>query len=310
LQKRETIARRTVAALGYNECVTYSFIEKASAELFGGGSDAVTLGNPISSEMSHMRPSLLPGLLAAAARNQVRGYADLALFEVGPVFHGGEPEEQEILVAGLLVGHTGPRNPHGAQRAVDTYDAKADAEAVLLAIGAPEKLMVLRGANSWWHPGRSGKLSLGPKNVLAGFGEIHPKVLKAMGVKGPAVAFAIHLAKLPFPKKSISTRPALEILDLQAVDRDFAFVVDNGVEALTLINAAKGADKKLIKDVSVFDQFIGEKAEAQMGAGQKSVAITVRLQPKDTTLTDKDIESVAAKIVEKVCQATGGTLRS
>ena len=310
LQKRETIARRTVAALGYNECVTYSFIEKASAELFGGGSDAVTLGNPISSEMSHMRPSLLPGLLAAAARNQVRGYADLALFEVGPVFHGGEPEEQELLVAGLLVGQTGPRNPHGAQRAVDTYDAKADAEAVLLAIGAPEKLMVLRGANSWWHPGRSGKLSLGPKNVLAGFGEIHPKVLKAMGVKGPAVAFAIHLAKLPFPKKSISTRPALEISDLQAVDRDFAFVVDNGVEALTLINAAKGADKKLIKDVSVFDQFIGEKAEAQMGAGQKSVAITVRLQPKDTTLTDKDIESVAAKIVEKVCQATGGTLRS
>ena len=310
LQKRETIARRTVAALGYNECVTYSFIDKASAELFGGGSDAVMLGNPISSEMSHMRPSLLPGLLAAAARNQVRGYADLALFEVGPVFHGGEPEEQEILVAGLLVGHTGPRNPHGAQRAVDTYDAKADAEAVLLAIGAPEKLMVLRGANSWWHPGRSGKLSLGPKNVLAGFGEIHPKVLKAMGVKGPAVAFAIHLAKLPFPKKSISTRPALEISDLQAVDRDFAFVVDNGVEALTLINAAKGADKKLIKDVSVFDQFIGEKAEAQMGAGQKSVAITVRLQPKDTTLTDKDIESVAAKIVEKVCQATGGTLRS
>ncbi|MDG1999830.1 MAG: phenylalanine--tRNA ligase subunit beta, partial [Amylibacter sp.] len=136
-----------------------------------------------------------------------------------------------------------------------------------------------------------------------------PKVLKAMGVKGPAVAFAIHLAKLPFPKKSISTRPALEISDLQAVDRDFAFVVDNGVEALTLINAAKGADKKLIKDASVFDQFIGEKAEAQMGAGHKSVAITVRLQPKDTTLTDKDIESVAAKIVEKVCQATGGTLR-
>ena len=310
LQKRETIARRTVAALGYNECVTYSFIEKASAELFGGGSNAVMLGNPISSEMSHMRPSLLPGLLAAAARNQVRGYADLALFEVGPVFQGGEPEEQEILVTGLLVGHTGPRNPHGAQRAVDTYDAKADAEAVLLAIGAPEKLMVLRGANSWWHPGRSGKLSLGPKNVLAGFGEIHPKVLKTMGVKGPAVAFAIHLAKLPFPKKSISTRPALEISDLQAVDRDFAFVVDNGVEALTLINAAKGADKKLIKDVSVFDQFIGEKAEGQMGAGQKSVAITVRLQPKDTTLTDKDIESVAAKIVEKVCQATGGTLRS
>lgn len=309
MQKREAVARRTVAALGYNECVTYSFIDKASAELFGGGSDAVMLGNPISTDMSHMRPSLLPGLLAAAARNQARGYADLALFEVGPVFHGGEPEEQEVLATGLLVGHTGPRDPHGARRAVDTYDAKADAEAVLAAIGAPEKLMVLRGANAWWHPGRSGKLSLGPKNVLAGFGEIHPKVLKAMGVKGPAVAFAVHIAKPPFPKKTSSTRAALQISDLQAVDRDFAFVVDAEVEALTLINAAKGADKALITEASVFDQFTGEKAEAQMGAGKKSVAITVRLQPKDATLTDKDIEAVSAKIVEKVGKATGGVLR-
>ena len=231
-------------------------------------------------------------------------------FEVGPVFHGGEPDEQEVLATGLLVGHTGPRDPHGARRAVDAYDAKADAEAVLSAIGAPEKLMVLRGANGWWHPGRSGKLSLGPKNVLAGFGEINPKVLKAMGVKGPAVAFAVHIAKPPFPKKSTSTRPALNVSDLQAVDRDFAFVVDSEVEALTLINAAKGADKALISDASVFDQFTGEKAEAQMGAGKKSVAITVRLQPKDATLTDKDIEAVCAKIVEKVGKATGGTLRS
>ncbi len=310
MQKREATSRRTVVALGYNECVTYSFIDQASAALFGGGSDAVMLGNPISTDMSHMRPSLLPGLLAAAARNQARGYADLALFEVGPVFHGGEPEEQEVLVTGLLVGYTGPRDPHGARRAVDAYDAKVDAEAVLSAIGAPEKLMVLRGANGWWHPGRSGKLSLGPKKVLAGFGEIHPKVLKAMGVKGPAVAFAVHIAKPPFPKKSTSTRPALNVSDLQAVDRDFAFVVDTEVEALTLINAAKGADKALIADASVFDQFTGEKAEAQMGAGKKSVAITVRLQPKDATLTDKDIEAVCAKIVEKVGKATGGTLRS
>jgi phenylalanyl-tRNA synthetase beta chain len=309
MQRREAMSRRTIAALGYNECVTYSFIDQASAALFGGGSDAVMLGNPISSDMSHMRPSLLPGLLAAAARNQARGFADLALFEVGPVFHGGEPEEQEVLATGLLVGYTGPRDPHGARRAVDVFDAKTDAEAVLLAIGAPEKLMVLRGANNWWHPGRSGKLSLGPKNVLAGFGEIHPKVLKAMGVKGPAVAFAIHIAKPPFAKNTAATRPALEILDLQAVDRDFAFVVDAQVEALTLLNAAKGADKTLIADASVFDQFTGEKAAAQMGAGKKSVAITVRLQPKDATFTDKDIEAVSAKIIDKVAKATGGVLR-
>lgn len=309
MQKRESVARRTVAALGYNECVTYSFVDKASAELFGGGSDAVMLANPISADLSHMRPSLLPGLLAAAARNQARGIADMALFEVGPVFHGGEPEEQEVLATGLLVGHTGPRDPFGARRAVDTYDAKSDAEAVLSAIGAPDKLMVLRGANSWWHPGRSGKLSLGPKNVLAGFGEIHPKVLKAMGVKGPAVAFAVHIAKPPFPKNKSTTRTALNFSDLQAVDRDFAFVVDDTVEALTLLNAAKGADKALIADASVFDLFSGAKAEAQMGEGKKSVAITVRLQPKDTTLTDKDIEAVSAKIIEKVSKATGGVLR-
>ncbi|MCP5086344.1 MAG: phenylalanine--tRNA ligase subunit beta [Rhodobacteraceae bacterium] len=310
MQKREAMARRTVAALGYNECVTYSFIDKTSAELFGGGGDAVMLGNPISADMSHMRPSLLPGLLAAAARNQARGFADLALFEVGPVFHGGEPEEQEVLATGLLVGHTGPRDPHGARRAVDAYDAKADAEAVLSAISAPEKLMVLRGANSWWHPGRSGKLSLGPKNVLAGFGEIHPKVLKAMGVKGPAVAFAVHIAKPPFPKKKSATRAALETSDFQVVDRDFAFVVDDTVEALALLNAAKGADKALIAEASVFDQFTGDRAEAQMGVGKKSIAITVRLQPKDATLTEKDIEAVSAKIVEKVTKATGGVLRS
>ncbi len=309
IQRRETMARRTIAALGYNECVTYSFIDKPSAELFGGGADAVKVGNPISNDMSHMRPSLLPGLLQAANRNQARGIMDMALFEVGPVFHGGEPEDQELLATGLLIGHTGARDPFGARRAVDTYDAKADAQAVLAAIDAPEKMMVLRGAREWWHPGRSGKLSLGPKNVLCAFGEVHPKILDAMGVKGPAVAFAIHVARVPFPKTKSTTRPALTISDLQAVERDFAFVVDANVEALTLINAAKGADKALITDASVFDVFGGEKAEAQMGAGKKSIAISVRLQPTDATLTDKDIEAVSVKIIDKVSKATGGVLR-
>ena len=309
LQRRETMARRTIAALGYNECVTYSFIDKPSAELFGGGADAVKVGNPISADMSHMRPSLLPGLLQAAARNQARGIMDMALFEVGPVFHGGEPDDQELLATGLLIGHTGARDPHGARRAVDTYDAKADAQAVLSAIGAPEKMMVLRGAREWWHPGRSGKLSLGPKNVLCAFGEVHPKVLDALDVKGPAVAFAVHVARVPFPKAKTATRPALKVSDLQAVERDFAFVVNADVEALTLINAAKGADKNLIAGASVFDVFSGEKAEAQMGEGMKSIAISVRLQPTDATLTDKDIEAVSAKIIDKVSKATGGVLR-
>lgn len=309
MQRRETMARRTIAALGYNECVTYSFIDKASAEVFGGGSDAVKIGNPISADMSHMRPSLLPGLLQAAARNQARGIMDMALFEVGPVFHGGEPEEQELQATGILIGHTGPRDAHGARRAVDTFDAKADAEAVLAAIGAPDKLMVIQGAKPWWHPGRSGKLSLGPKNVMCAFGELHPKTIEAFDIKGPVVAFAIHLENPPMPKKKSTTRPALKISDLQAVDRDFAFVVDAEVAALTLLNAAKGADKALIVDATVFDVFGGEMAEKQMGEGKKSIAFTVKLQPKDTTFTDAEIEAVSAKIIDKVSKATGGVLR-
>ncbi len=308
IQMREKAARRTLAALGYNECVTYSFIDGSAAELFGGGSEATRLENPISSEMTHMRPDLLPGLLQAAARNQARGFMDMALFEVGPVFSGGEPGEQALQATGLLVGATAPRDPYGSRRMVDLYDAKADAEAVLAAIGAPQKVQISRKAEVWWHPGRSGVMGLGP-NTLATFGEVHPKVLKALDVKGPAVAFTVAVEAVPFPKTKTATRPALGRSDLQAVDRDFAFVVDKGVEALTLVNAAQGADKALIESVAVFDQFTGDKAEAQMGAGKKSLAITVRLQPRDKTLTDEEIEAVSAKIVEKVAKATGGALR-
>ncbi|KZX98430.1 MAG: phenylalanine--tRNA ligase subunit beta [Sulfitobacter sp.] len=305
MQRRVVTARRTAAALGYNECVSYSFIDQASAALFGGGTDETRLENPISSDMSHMRPDLLPGLLQAAARNQARGFADMALFEVGPAFSGGEPGEEQIMVSGLLVGRTGPRDVHGAARAVDVYDVKADAEAVLAAIGAPAKVQVLRGADAWWHPGRHGKVCLGPKKVLGIFGEVHPRVLAAMDVKGPAMAFTIYPAEVPLPRKSGATRPALQISDLQAVERDFAFVVDTDVEALTLVNAAKGADKNLIEDVRVFDEFIG----GSLGEGKKSLAITVRLQPSDKTLKDADIEAVGAKVVEKVTKATGGVLR-
>jgi phenylalanyl-tRNA synthetase beta chain len=305
LQKREQIARRTTAALGYNECVTYSFIDQTSAALFGGGADATMLENPISSEMSHMRPSLLPGLLQAAARNQARGFNDMALFEVGAAFHGGEPEEQETLVTGILVGRTIGKDIHGESRPVDVYDAKADMEAVLAALGAPAKLTFNREMNPWWHPGRSSKVGLGPKKILGAFGELHPKVLKAMDVKGPVVAFAIHTGEIPLPRKSGATRPALELRDLQAVERDFAFVVDANVEAVTLVNAAAGADKALIDNVRVFDEFIG----GALGEGKKSLAVTVRLQPTDKTLTEKEIEAVSEKILAKVAKATGGTLR-
>ena len=305
LQKREQAARRTAAALGYNECVTYSFVDEAAAKLFGGGDDATKRASPISSEMSHMRPALLPGLLRAAARNQARGFANQALFEIGAAFHGGEPGDQHLLLSGLLVGRTEAKDVHGAARPVDLYDVKADAEAVLAAMGAPAKVQILRGASDWWHPGRHGMICLGPKKVLGVFGELHPRVLRAMDVKGPAVAFTLWPAEIPLPRKTGATRPALALNDLQPVERDFAFVVDAEVQALDLVNAAAGADRTLITDVRVFDEFIG----GSLGEGKKSLAITVRLQPVEATLKEAEIEAVAAKVVDKVAKATGGVLR-
>jgi phenylalanyl-tRNA synthetase beta chain len=306
MQKREQIARRTAASLGYNECVTYSFIDEKSASMFGGGGAATRVANPISSEMTHMRPALLPGLLQAAARNQARGFADLALFEVGAAFHGGEPEEQHMQVTGLLVGKTTYKDVHGASRPVDVFDAKADAEAILAALGAPDRMQIFRDVDNWWHPGRSGRAALGPKKTLAVFGEVHPKVLKAMDVRGPAVAFTIWPAEVPAPRKIGASKGALEISDLQAVERDFAFVLDRDVEALNVINAARGADKALIEDVRVFDEFVG----GSLGEGKKSLAITVRIQPREKTLTEDEIETVAKAVVDKVGKATGGTLRA
>ncbi|NIY73611.1 phenylalanine--tRNA ligase subunit beta [Marivivens donghaensis] len=305
MQVRTSTGRRTAASLGYNECVTYSFIDEAADKLFGGGTDVTRLENPISSDMSHMRSDLLPGLLRAAARNQARGISDLALFEVGHVFQGVEPNQQNLQIAGILVGRTGPKDVHGASRPVDLYDAKADAEAILAAIGAPAKMQIMRGGPDWFHPGRHGRFCLGPKKTLGIFGELHPKIISEFDLKGPVVAFTIFPQDIPLPKNATSSRPAMDISELQAVERDFAFIVDADVEALTLVNAAAGADKALIEEVRVFDEFIG----GSLGEGKKSLAITVRLQPKDATLKDKDIEAVGAKIIEKVTKATGGTLR-
>ncbi len=305
MQKREQIARRTVASLGYNECVTYSFIDHTSASLFGGGDNITKLENPISSEMSHMRPDLLAGLLQAARRNQDRGFSDIALFEVGPVFYGGEPEDHYLQAAGLLIGRTGPKDVHGESRLVDVFDAKADVENVLAAIGAPAKTQVFREGASWWHPGRHGRICLGPKKMLAVFGEIHPKILRDMDVKGPAVAFTIWLENIPMPRQTLATRPALHLNDLQAVERDFAFVVDQSVDSLTLINAAAGADKELIASVRLFDEFKG----GSLGEKKKSLAITVRLEPKQVTLKEEEIKELSDKLIEKVTKATGGELR-
>ncbi|MGY6548592.1 MAG: phenylalanine--tRNA ligase subunit beta [Roseinatronobacter sp.] len=310
LQRRAQAARRALAGLGYHECVTYSFIDASAAARFGGGADAVKLENPISSEMTHMRPDLLPGLLQAAARNQARGESDFALFELGPVFSGGEPGEQSVQAAGILVGATAPRDPHGSRRAADPFDVKADAEATLAAIGAPARTQIHRAVPEWFHPGRSGVIALGPKLPLAIYGELHPRILKAFDLKGPVMGFTVLIENAPFPKARKTARAALVLNPLQPVDRDFAFVLPAAVDALAVVNAAQGADKALITEVRVFDQFTGAAAEAQFGTGQKSLAITVRLQPEGKSLTDQDIAVVSEKIVTKVVKATGGALRT
>jgi phenylalanyl-tRNA synthetase beta chain len=309
-QKRESLARRQLAALGLNEIVSYSFVSAVEALLFGGGQAACKLQNPISSEMSDMRPSLLPGLLGAAARNQARGTADLGLFEIGPAFHGGEPGEQSVEAGAVRIGAPGPRHWAGERRPVDLYDAKADAEAVLSALGVPvDKLMIAREAPPWFHPGRSAALKLGPKNTLAVFGELHPKVLRAMDLRGPAVAMTLFLEAIPQKKARSAARAALKVSDFQAVERDFAFVVDERIEAEAVLRAAQGADRELIARASVFDVFAGAKAAEQFGAGKKSIAISVRLQPTEGTLTETEIEATAGRIVAAVAKATGGSLR-
>ncbi|GAB6051350.1 phenylalanine--tRNA ligase subunit beta [Magnetospira thiophila] len=306
VQARHGMARRLLAQRGLREAVTYSFLPAAHADLFGGVPDSLRLVNPISADLDVMRPSILPNLIAAAARNADRGQRDADLFEVGPQYRDDTPEGQDMLATALRSGRTGHRNWATPPRSVDLFDAKADALAVLAAVGAPvDKLQISADAPDWYHPGRSGALRLGP-NVLAWFGEIHPRVLKALGLKSAAAGCEIFLDRVPFPKKQApTTRPRLDLSALQPVERDFAFVVDAEVKAVDLIRAVYGADKVLITDVRVFDQFIG----GSLGDGKKSLAVNIVLQPTDQTLTEQDLEALAKKLVAAVTKATGGLLR-
>lgn len=307
-QKRRVAARRSLAARGMVEAVTLSFLSAATAGLFGGVAESVRLANPISSDLDVMRPSLLPNLVAAAGRNADRGTSDAALFEVGPQFAGDRPEDETLVAAGVRSGRSGPRNWLRPPRPVDAFDAKADALAALAAAGAPvDNLQVAADAPAWYHPGRSGSLRLGPKAVLAWFGEIHPGVLGRMDVRGPVVGFEAFLDRIPAPKRRKgSARPHLVLSPFQPVERDFAFVVDAAVPAADVLKAARSADPDLIAEVRVFDVFAG----GALDAGKKSLAINVVLQPRDKTLTDPEIEAVAARIVAKVETVTGGALRA
>ncbi len=305
-QRKASAVRRGLAARGMVEAVTWSFMPSGFAELFGGAKPELRLANPISADLDEMRPSILPNLILAAGRNADRGQKDVALFELGPVFASDKPDDQRHMAVGLRSGRTGPRHWSEAPRAVDVFDAKADAIAAIQAAGGPtETLQVSADAPGWYHPGRSGCLRLGPK-VIASFGEIHPKVLAALDVKGPVVGFELSLDAIPAPKaKPTKAKPALKASSLMPLERDFAFVLDQGVEAEKLVKAAKGADKALITEVSVFDVYEGP----HVGEGKKSIAIAVTLQPTEKTLTDAEIEAVGKKVVDAVTKATGGTLR-
>ena len=308
VQRRRRHAARALAANGMVEAVTYSFLAEAHARLFGGGDPALTLANPISAELTDMRPSLLANLIVACGRNADRGSPDLALFEVGPAFADDTPDGQHAVAAGVRAGASGPRHWLAPGRAVDVFDAKADALIALGAAGAPAaSLQITPGAPAWYHPGRSGAMRLGPKRVLAHFGEIHPRILRALDVKGPICGFEVFLDLIPAPRKrGGKARPALDASPFQAVERDFAFVINADVGAEAVVRAAQSADRKLISGVSVFDQYGGK----ELGAGKKSIAISVRLEPTEATLTEAEIEAVSAKVIDAVNKATGGVLRS
>ena len=311
-QKRARKARRLLAARGFTEAVTWSFIPKEQAVHFGGGAPALDLANPISVELSSMRPGLLAGLLTSVTRNRNRGAVDVALFELGQSYRGEKPEDQYISAAGVRAGAArisgGGRHWDGSAKAADVFDVKADVFSALAALGVDAaKAQITRDAPAWYHPGRSGALKLGPKTTLAYFGEIHPATLKALDVEAPVSAFEIFLDALPPEKKKSKAKAPLAASDLLPVMRDFAFIVPRDVASGDVIKAAQGADKALIQSVAVFDVFEGASLAAE---GKKSIAIEVTLQPATETLTDQAIETISQKIVADVKKATGGDLRS
>ncbi|RZJ96951.1 MAG: phenylalanine--tRNA ligase subunit beta [Brevundimonas sp.] len=305
-QARVRLARRALAAMGYAEAVTWSFTKQSTAALFGGGDEKLVVENPIAADLDCMRPSALPNLIQAAARNAARGHADAALFEIGPIYLDDQPNGQRTVIAGLVA----PRSArHWGGAAEDALFAlKGDLIALLDQLGAPTaSLQLVQGQNrDWWHPGRSARLQLGPKNVMVEFGALHPRVLKALDADAPMLAFEIVLDAVPEPRGAKSkARGAANLSSLMPLTRDFAFVVEDAKPTGDLVRAVTGADKVLISDVRVFDVYRGKGVDD----GFKSVALEVELQPVEATLTDAEIEAVSARIVAAASK-TGAQLRS
>jgi len=303
-QRRTRTARRALAARGFNECVSFSFIARDQARLFGGGDDTRQLANPIASDLDSLRPSILPSLLAAAARNAARGFANLQLFEIGAAFDSGVPEAQKNVAAAIRTGHA-ERDWQKAADAASLFTVKADLMAALEAItGAPMSAPITQGGPGWYHPGRSGTIAMGPK-IIAQFGELHPRILAAFDVKVPAAGFEIFLDAIPDAKAKGKAKPLFQPSPFQAIERDFAFVLDAKVPAGDLVKAVKLADRSLIDTVQVFDVYEGKGVPE----GKKSIAVAVRIQPASATLTDAEIEALAQKIVAAAMKL-GATLRA
>ena len=303
-RRRLELVRRTLAERGLVEAVSFSFISSAAAALFGGGKPELRLVNPIAADLDAMRPSVLPDLAAAARRNADRGFRDVALFEVGPVYRDDTPGGQANVAAGLRAGRSRSRDWREPSREADLYDAKADALAALSAAAAPiDNIQTSADPPAWYHPGRAGRLRLGPTE-LAHFGELHPDVLDAFEVKGPVAAFEVFLDAVPLPRAG-RARPALRLSVFQPVERDFAFIVDRELPAETLLRAARAVDRKLVANIRLFDVYAGEG----LPEGKKSLAITVVLQPQQATLTDAEIDGFSRRLVAQVEAATGGIIR-
>ena len=302
-QRRTRTARRAIAVRGFNETVSFSFIAREQAKLFGGGDEARQLANPIASDLDALRPSILPSLLAAAARNAARGFANLQLFEIGAAFDSGRPEDQKTVAAAIRTGQA-ERHWEITAEGSALFAAKADLMAVLEAVsGAPMSAPITQGGPGWYHPGRSGAIATGPK-VIAQFGELHPKVLGAFDLKGPVVGFELFLDAIP-QAKSKKPRPLFQPSPYQAIERDFAFVVDAKLPANEMVKAVKLADRSLIDSVAVFDVYEGNAVPE----GKKSLALAVRILPSDATLTETEIEALAQKIVAAAMKL-GATLRA
>lgn len=297
--------RKRLASRGMNEAVTWSFMKSDKASLFGGDNKKLILKNPISSEMDMMRPSILPNLLDVVLRNQARGRKSISLFELGLVFKDSTPKGQLPCIAGIRAGEAEAKTIYGKGRLFDLFDVKADALDGLAALGAPvDNLRVIRDVPEYYHPGRAGALCLG-KNVLAYFGELHPFINKSFDVDSTVVGFEIFSDKLPQAKKKKTTAKAkFEVSDYQASIRDFAFIVDEVKEVDDILRAAKMADKELIESAELFDIYQGKGVEE----GKKSIALSVRIQPKNKTLNDDELEAVSNKVIAAVAKQ-GGVLR-